>query len=192
MGVWPAAAGKVRLDGADVHDWNKLELGRHVGYMPQDVELFEGTIAANIARFAEPDPEKIVQAAQRAGIHEMILRFPTGYDTEIGVGGAFLSGGQRQRIGLARAIYDDPVLIVLDEPNSQLDETGEAALAQALAELRARGSTIAIVTHRPNVLGIADKLLLLRDGAQQMFGPRAEVLAALAKAMMPKKPELER
>ena len=192
VGVWPAAAGKVRLDGADVHDWNKLELGRHVGYMPQDVELFEGTIAANIARFAEPDPEKIVRAAQRAGIHEMILRFPTGYDTEIGVGGAFLSGGQRQRIGLARAIYDDPVLIVLDEPNSQLDETGEAALAQALAELRARGSTIAIVTHRPNVLGIADKLLLLRDGAQQMFGPRAEVLAALAKAMMPKKPELER
>jgi ATP-binding cassette subfamily C exporter for protease/lipase len=182
VGVWPAAAGKVRLDGADIHAWNKLELGRHVGYLPQDVELFEGSVADNIARFNTPDPEATVRAAQRAGVHEMILRLPRGYESEIGIGGSHLSGGQRQRIGLARALYGDPALVVLDEPNANLDETGELALIKAMQDLSAAGSTVLIIAHRSGIVAVADKLLVLREGMQQAFGPRADVIAALNRA----------
>lgn len=185
VGIWPAASGKVRLDGADVYSWNKAELGPHIGYLPQDVELFEGTVAENIARFADVDPEKVVRAAQRAGVHEMVLRFPKGYDSPIGPGGAFLSGGQRQRIALARALYGDPVLVVLDEPNSNLDDIGEQALVRAVLDLKAQGSTVVLITHRTNIVGVVDQLMVLRDGSLQLFGPRNDVLAALAKAAQP-------
>lgn len=190
VGIWPAASGKVRLDGADVYSWNKAELGPHIGYLPQDVELFEGTVAENIARFADVDPEKVVRAAQRAGVHEMVLRFPKGYDSPIGPGGAFLSGGQRQRIALARALYGDPVLVVLDEPNSNLDDIGEQALVRAVLDLKAQGSTVVLITHRTNIVGVVDQLLVLRDGSLQLFGPRNDVLAALAKAAQAAQPAL--
>lgn len=180
VGVWPAVQGKVRLDGADVFAWNKLELGPHIGYLPQDVELFEGTIAENIARFGQIDHEKVIAAAQLTGVHDMILHFPQGYDTPIGVGGGFLSGGQRQRIALARAVYGQPSLIVLDEPNANLDDVGEAALIKAIAALRAAGSTVVLVTHRTNIISSVDKILLLRDGQVAAFGPRDQVIAALA------------
>ena len=182
VGVWPATSGKVRLDGADLYSWNKAELGSSIGYLPQDVELFEGTIAENIARFGEVDPDKVVRAAQRAGVHEMILRFPKGYDSPIGIGGSFLSGGQRQRIALARALYGDPVLVVLDEPNSNLDDIGEQALVRAVLDLKNQGSTVIVVTHRTNIVSVVDRLLVLRDGTVHLFGPRNDVLAALAKA----------
>ncbi|MBN9132466.1 MAG: type I secretion system permease/ATPase [Nitrosospira multiformis] len=181
VGVWPAAAGKVRLDGADVYYWNKEELGPYIGYLPQDVELFAGTVGENIARFGEVDSEKVVMAAQRAGIHEMILCLPQGYDTPLGDGGAGLAGGQKQRLGLARAMYGDPSLIVLDEPNSNLDETGEQALVEAITDLRMRGKTIVIISHRSSVLRTTTKLLLLVDGKAQLFGPTGEVLAKLTK-----------
>lgn len=179
VGVWPALVGKVRLDGADVFGWNKNQLGPCVGYLPQDIELFEGTIAENIARFGEVDPEKVVEAAKLAGVHEMILRFPKGYDTMIGDGGAGLSGGQRQRIGLARAMYGDPSFVVLDEPNSNLDDVGEAALVRAVLELKRRGTTVMLITHRTSVLSAVDKLLLMVEGAVQLYGPREQVLAAM-------------
>jgi ATP-binding cassette subfamily C exporter for protease/lipase len=179
VGVWPAAMGKVRLDNADIYSWNKAELGPHIGYLPQDIELFGGTISENIARFGDIDPEKVVQAAKRAGVHELILHFPDGYNTVLGDGGAGLSGGQRQRLGLARAMYDDPALIVLDEPNSNLDDVGEAALVKAINDLRARGKTIILITHRTSVISVTTKLLLLRDGVVSMFGPTNQVLAAL-------------
>jgi ATP-binding cassette subfamily C exporter for protease/lipase len=182
VGVWPSMIGKVRLDGADIYQWNKAELGPHVGYLPQDIELFAGTISENIARFGEVDAEKVVLAAKRAGVHEMILQFPQGYDTPLGDGGAGLSGGQKQRIGLARAMYGDPALLVLDEPNSNLDEVGEQALLNAVLELRKRGKTIVMITHRPNAVQVTTKLLLMRDGAVQMFGPTNQVLAALQEA----------
>ena len=182
VGVWPAAVGKVRLDGADVYHWNKDELGPSIGYLPQDVELFGGSVSDNIARFGEIDSEKVILAAKRAGVHDMILHFPQGYDTLLGDGGAGLSGGQKQRIGLARAMYDDPSLIVLDEPNSNLDDVGEQALVAALNDLRGRGKTIVLITHRTSALGTTNKLLLLRDGVAQLFGPRDQVLAELAKA----------
>jgi ATP-binding cassette subfamily C exporter for protease/lipase len=182
VGVWPAAVGKVRLDSADIYQWNKDQLGPHIGYLPQDIELFGGTIAENIARFGDVDSEKVIAAAKLAGVHDMILHFPKGYDTILGEGGAGLSGGQKQRIGLARAMYDDPAFLVLDEPNSNLDDVGEQALVIALNELRQRGKTIVLITHRTSVLGITSKLLLLRDGMSQAFGPRDQVLAALNQA----------
>ncbi|MES2018333.1 MAG: type I secretion system permease/ATPase [Pseudomonadota bacterium] len=181
VGVWPALAGKVRLDGADIYQWNKAELGPHLGYLPQDVELFGGTVSENIARFGDIDAEAVVLAAQRAGVHDMVLHLPQGYDTLLGDGGAGLSGGQRQRLGLARAMYGDPSVLVLDEPNSNLDDVGEQALVGAIAELRKRGKTVVLITHRTSVIGITTKLLLLRDGAADMFGPTEQVLALLQK-----------
>jgi ATP-binding cassette, subfamily C, bacterial exporter for protease/lipase len=179
VGVWPAQGGKVRLDGADIYHWNKAELGPSIGYLPQDIELFAGTVAENIARFGEVDAEKVVRAAQRAGVHEMILRMPDGYDHKLGDGGAGLSGGQRQRLGLARAMYDDPSLIVLDEPNSNLDDVGEQALVRAVADLRQQGKTIVLITHRTSAIGVTNKLLLMREGMAEMFGPTEQVLQAL-------------
>ena len=182
VGVWPAMVGNVRLDGADIYQWNKAELGPHIGYLPQDIELFGGSVSENIARFGEVDAEKVVQAAKRAGVHDMILHFPEGYDTRLGDGGAGLSGGQKQRIALARAMYGDPSLIVLDEPNSNLDDAGENALVNAVMDLRQRGKTIILITHRPAAINLTTKLLLMRDGAVHMFGPTPQVLAALQEA----------
>ncbi|MBX9895509.1 MAG: type I secretion system permease/ATPase [Nitrosomonas sp.] len=181
VGVWPAAAGKVRLDGADVYLWNKDELGPHVGYLPQDIELFAGSVSENIARFGQIDAEKVILAAKRAGVHEMILNMPEGYDTHLGDGGAGLSGGQKQRLGLARAMYDDPSLIVLDEPNSNLDDTGEQALLAAIIDLRKRGKTIVLITHRTSILSATNKLLLLHDGTAKIYGPTQQVIEALTK-----------
>lgn len=182
VGVWPSAVGKVRLDGADIYQWNKDQLGPHIGYLPQDIELFSGSVAENIARFGEVDSEKVIEAAKRAGVHDMILHLPKGYDTLLGEGGAGLSGGQKQRLGLARAMYDDPSLLVLDEPNSNLDDIGEQALLAAINNLRQRGKTIVLITHRQSVLSATNKLLLLREGVAAAFGPRDQVLAALAQA----------
>ncbi|RYF84110.1 MAG: type I secretion system permease/ATPase [Comamonadaceae bacterium] len=182
VGVWRAQGGKVRLDGADVSQWNKDALGPYLGYLPQDIELFSGTISDNVARFGEVDAEKVVQAATLAGVHELILRFPKGYDTLLGDGGAGLSGGQKQRIGLARALYGLPRLIVLDEPNSNLDDAGERALSAALTQLKALGRTVVVISHRTNLLNVTDKLLLLADGQVQAFGASREVLASLARS----------
>jgi ATP-binding cassette, subfamily C, bacterial exporter for protease/lipase len=170
VGVWAPLNGAVRLDGADVYKWDKSELGPWLGYLPQDVELFDGTIAENIARFGELDAEPIVAAAQHAGVHDLILRLPQGYDTPIGEGGAVLSGGQRQRIALARALFGDPMLLVLDEPNANLDEAGEAALLNALKYLKANKRTVFVVTHRPNMLNVADSVAVLAGGTLQGYG----------------------
>lgn len=176
VGVWKPLSGKVRLDGADICQWDKALLGPSIGYLPQDVELFDGTIAQNIARFAQNDSELIVAAALLAGAHEMILRLPQGYDTLLGAGGYQLSGGQRQRIGLARAVYNNPAFIVLDEPNANLDDAGEFALVKAINALRTRGQTTVIISHRPTLLGVVNKVLLLNDGVIQEFGTRDQVL----------------
>lgn len=188
VGVWPTSSGKVRLDGADIHAWNKAELGPHIGYLPQDVELFDGSLADNIARFGEVDRAKMEAAAKAVGLHELIMALPNGYDTEIGDEGCFLSGGQRQRVALARAIYGNPRLIVLDEPNSSLDEAGEQALVHTLRWLKSQGTTIVIVTHRPNILQTVDRILLVVDGTAKAYGPRDEVLAALQKQLSPQAP----
>ncbi|WP_159878441.1 type I secretion system permease/ATPase [Aquitalea denitrificans] len=182
VGVWPAQSGKVRLDGADVFQWNKDELGPHIGYLPQDIELFEGSIAENIARFGKVDSALVIEAATRAGVHEMILRLPQGYDTRLGDGGNMLSGGQKQRIALARAIYASPAVVVLDEPNSNLDDVGEQALIHTVMDLKARGSTVLLITHRTSILNAVDKLLVMRDGQLHLFGPRDQVLYALNQA----------
>ena len=182
VGLWPAVGGKVRLDGADVYTWNKTELGPHMGYLPQGVELFDGSVADNIARFGAVDQAKVEAAAAAVGLHEFILALPKGYDSPVGREGAMLSGGQRQRIALARAIYGNPAFVVLDEPNSSLDEQGDAALAFAITQLKSRGTTFVIMTHRTSILSVTDKMLVLRDGVAQMFGPRDDVLRGLAEA----------
>ena len=179
LGLWPLHNGKVRLDKADISQWDKVALGKHIGYLPQDIELFQGTVSENIARFGEIDPKKIVEAAQKANVHEMILKLPDGYDTKIGVGGSSLSGGQRQRIGFVRAIYDNPVLVVLDEPNSNLDELGEQGLIQAINSLKVNGSTVIIITHRPSILQVTNKLVVMKNGLLEMYGATNEVLAKL-------------
>lgn len=179
LGIWPTANGAIRLDGAEVFNWDREHLGGFIGYLPQDIELFEGTISENIARFGDVDPEQVVEAAKMADVHDLILRFPEGYDTLIGASGGNLSGGQRQRIGLARALYGNPVLIVLDEPNSNLDEQGEAALEKALIKLKEKQSTVLIITHRNSVLSKVDKLLILSEGALAVYGPRDQVIAHL-------------
>lgn len=181
----PLLAGKIRLDGADLHQWDKAELGPHLGYLPQDVQLFAGSIAENIARFAEVDAEQVVAAARMAGVHELVLQLPQGYDTLLGEGGAGLSGGQKQRIGLARALYGLPALIVLDEPNSNLDELGEKALLAAIEQLKQHQRTLVLITHKPALLAGADKLLILRGGQMQAFGPAAKVMQELQAAARP-------
>ena len=189
MGIWPANAGKVRLDGADIASWDRGELGPHVGYLPQDIELFDGTIADNICRFQEADPEKIVAAASLSGVHEMILRLPQGYDTIIGGAGGMLSGGQRQRIGMARAVFGDPKLLILDEPNSNLDDQGEKELVESLRRIKERGCTIVVITHRTMVLQCVDKILVMKEGAAANFGPKDQVLAKLLQpTAVPKAP----
>jgi ATP-binding cassette subfamily C exporter for protease/lipase len=182
VGLWPASMGKVRLDGADIQAWNKQELGPHIGYLPQGVALFDGTLAENIARFGKVDMHQVEAAARAVGLHELISTLPQGYETLVGPGGVRLSGGQRQRVGLARAFYGDPVYVVLDEPNSSLDEEGDAALSEAIKQASARGATVVVITHRTSVLSVTNKMLVVRDGQQQAFGPRDEVLAALKQA----------
>ena len=182
VGIWPCSSGRVRLDGVDVHAWHKSQLGPHLGYLPQGIELFDGTVAENIARFGRVDMEAVRLAAGRVGITALIEGLPQGFDTRIGDEGAVLSGGQRQRLGLARAIYGSPTLLVLDEPNSSLDEAGERSLLQLLTELQRSGTTIVVITHRTGLLQVSSKLLVLRDGSAVAFGPRDEVMAALKNA----------
>lgn len=179
VGVWKPQHGVVRLDTADIANWDKSQLGPHLGYLPQDIELFEGTISDNIARFGVVDPDKVVLAARTASVHEMILMLPDGYDTVIGEGGINLSGGQRQRIGLARAIYGSPRLIVLDEPNAHLDEVGERALALALQQIKLTGATVFVIAHRTSILAQLDRLLVMNAGTISLYGPRDQVLAQL-------------
>lgn len=179
VGVWNPFAGAVRLDGADIANWDKQHLGAFIGYLPQDVELFDGTVAENIARFGPLDSTRIVAAAVKAGVHELILQLPNGYETPIGENGAALSGGQRQRIALARAFYGDPVLYVLDEPNANLDEAGDAALMAAIRTLKEEKRTVFVITHRVNILRVTDAIMILAGGTIQGFGPRDEVLKAM-------------
>lgn len=179
LGIWPQVQGQALIDGKPVAGWSREELGPCIGYLPQDVQLFDGTIAENIARFGEVDAPRVIDAARGAGLHEMVLRFPQGYDTPVGEGGRLLSGGQRQRIGLARAIYGRPRLVVLDEPNANLDEAGEAALARTVGQLKADGSTVILITQRPGIIAVADWLLLLHDGRVAACGPRDALLDAL-------------
>jgi ATP-binding cassette, subfamily C, bacterial len=179
VGVWSAAVGKVRIDGADLSQWDADQLGRHIGYLPQDVELFSGTIAENISRFGNQDENKIITAAKMSGVHDMILTMPAGYNTQIGQGGHALSGGQRQRIGLARALYGAPAFIVLDEPNASLDSDGEAALISAVQEMRQQGCTLILITHKTNILAIVDKIMVLAAGQVQGYGTRDEIMSKL-------------
>jgi PrtD family type I secretion system ABC transporter len=174
-GVYRPTGGGVRIDGADLAQWDRAALGGAIGYLPQDVDLFAGSVRQNIARFTDAAPEAVIAAALMAGVHELILRLPQGYDTELAPNGSSLSGGQRQRIGLARALFGGPTLLVLDEPNSNLDNVGEQALLGALAQMKARAATILIITHKPSLLANADALMVLRDGALEAYGPRQEV-----------------
>jgi PrtD family type I secretion system ABC transporter len=186
VGVWRPAKGSVRLDGAALEHWDPDLLGQHVGFVSQTVELFDGTITENIARMSvAPDHDAVLRAARAAGAHDMILRLPSGYDTGIGESGTMLSGGQRQRIALARALHGDPFLVVLDEPNSNLDNEGEAALHQAILDLKARGAIVVLIAHRPSVLAVCDRILLLANGAQQDFGPRDEILRKIVRRPAP-------
>jgi ATP-binding cassette subfamily C protein len=180
VGVWPPARGKVRLDGAALEQWSPELLGNHIGYLPQDVELFDGTVAENIGRFDyQPDAEKVIGAAKAAGAHDLILSLPNGYDTPIGEGGTSLSAGQRQRVALARALYGDPFLVVLDEPNSNLDDEGDRALTGAIANVRRRGGIVIVIAHRPSALAAVDQVLVLANGQKVKMGPKEEVLRAV-------------
>ncbi|MEO6339015.1 MAG: type I secretion system permease/ATPase [Caulobacteraceae bacterium] len=179
VGVWPTASGVIRLDGFDLKHWDPEQLGQHIGYLPQDVELFSGSVADNIGRFGEYESEDVITAAKMAGVHEMIQALTNGYDTQIGEGGAALSGGQRQRLALARAVFRQPALIVLDEPNASLDQEGENALIHSMIQLKQAGKTIIVVTHKMNILGFVDKILVLNNGLPQMFGDREEVMSKL-------------
>lgn len=185
VGVWQPIAGGVRLDGSELQHWNKDELGTYIGYLPQTVELFAGTIAENIARFRDATAEEIVLASQRAGVHEMIQALPDGYETQIGISGRQLSGGQRQRIGLARALFGDPAVLILDEPNANLDMDGEEALVRSLKDLKARNRTVIFVSHKIGLLALSDKSLILADGRMRAFGPTREVLQPKAVAPLP-------
>ena len=181
LGIWPHEKGDVLLDGEPILKWDRMGLGPHIGYLPQDIELFDGTIAENIARAGQVVSEKVIAAAEASGLHQMILRFPKGYDTPMGEAGSLLSGGQRQRIGLARALYGEPALMVLDEPNANLDDEGEAALVRAVQVMKSKGKTVVLISHRPGIVGVADRLLILHQGTVQASGPRDGVLAALQK-----------
>jgi PrtD family type I secretion system ABC transporter len=182
VGIWRPMNGVVRLDGADVFSWDRSDFGRYVGYLPQDTELFAGTVRNNIARFREDvTDEEVVTAAQLAGVHELILRMPKGYDTDVGEGGVVLSAGQRQRVGLARCLLGKPAFVVLDEPNANLDAEGEDALMRAIDAMKANGATVVIISHKPGVFRAADKMLVLRDGRVELFGPRDQVMARLVK-----------
>jgi ABC-type protease/lipase transport system fused ATPase/permease subunit len=185
-GVWKPSAGEIRLDAVDLSTWNRADLGQHVGYLPQDVQLLSGTVAENISRFeANPSSEAVISAAQSAGVHELILRLPSGYDTPIGTGGVQLSGGQQQRLGLARALYGDPRLIILDEPNSNLDPEGEAALVEALHASRRARRTVVVVSHRAALLRATDWIIVLRDGRIERAGARGEVMRTLGESTTP-------
>ncbi|ECI4647467.1 type I secretion system permease/ATPase [Salmonella enterica subsp. salamae] len=183
VGVWSVNEGTVRLDNADISQWNKDELGEYIGYLPQNIGIMTGTIADNISRFNEIISEKVIEAAKMVGVHELILSFPNGYDTLIGDGGIKLSGGQTQRIGLARALYGDPSIIILDEPNASLDDAGEKALNQAIKSLQQKNKTVVLITHRANLLSTTNKILLLVDGTVQAFGPAPQILPLLVKPL---------
>jgi len=182
MGIWPETKGKVLLDNKEIESYSRDDLGPHIGYLPQDIELFDGSIAENIGRFGQIDSQLVIDAAIKTGIHDMILRFPKGYDTPMGEAGGMLSGGQRQRVGLARAIYGDPELIVLDEPNANLDDVGEAALIRCVEDLRTKGCTVLMVVHQRNLLSVADRVLVMQDGMVSQFGTLADLSAAAPKA----------
>ncbi len=182
VGVWPATIGKVRLDGVDVHAWDKQELGPHMGYLPQNVELFDGTLAENVARFGEVDMDAVKAAIEITGLRSMVEALPEGYETRIGDEGAVLSGGQRQRLGLARALYGNPKVLVLDEPNASLDAAGDKILLDLIGQLKRAGVTVVAITHRNSLMPAVDKIVLLHEGKVMAFGPRDEVLAAIAKA----------
>jgi ATP-binding cassette subfamily C protein/ATP-binding cassette subfamily C protein EexD len=182
VGALRPRAGAVRLDGAEVHSWNQTELGRHIGYLPQDVQLLAGTVRDNIARMESDAPaEKIIEAARKAGLHDLILQLPKAYDTDIGEAGGFLSGGQRQRLALARALYGNPQLLVLDEPNSNLDPDGEQALNQAIASAKAAGTTVIVITHRPSLVAQASTIVVMNDGVVQMLGPSEQVMPKVSR-----------
>jgi ATP-binding cassette subfamily C protein/ATP-binding cassette subfamily C protein EexD len=185
VGINAPQSGFVRLDGAELFSWNREHFGRHVGYLPQDVELFPGTVRENIARMEEdPDPEAVIAAAELAGVHEIILRLPQGYDTEIGEQGAILSGGQRQRIGLARALFGRPALLVLDEPNASLDAAGEQALNQAIKAMKESGATVIVIAHRPSMMANVDKVLVMNEGRIELFGDRNSVLGQIQRTAL--------
>jgi PrtD family type I secretion system ABC transporter len=176
VGLWTPTAGTVRFDGAELDQWTRDDLGRHIAYLPQTIELFAGTIAENIARMGKVDAKEVVKAAEQAGVHDLVVRMPRGYMTKVSDGNSGLSGGQKQRIALARALFGDPRIVVLDEPNSNLDADGEAMLQNVLADLKARGVTTFIVAHRPSVLATVDRIMVLRDGMIERFGPRSEIM----------------
>jgi ABC-type protease/lipase transport system fused ATPase/permease subunit len=183
VGVWKPARGSVRLDGVEISDWNHDELGPQMGYVPQEIDFFDGTVAENIARMGTVDPDAVVEAARLVGMHEIILAWPKGYDTLLGDSGFAPSGGQRQRLAIARALYGNPRFVVLDEPNANLDETGEQALIQALRHLRERGATVVVTTHRPRLIGIVDYMLVLKGGRQVGFGAPKELFEAVKRAL---------